>query len=513
MEGTPPPAAGPMRASIAVGPQAPGLGRALRGPRPRLGSSGRVGPWRSSRNPARPRLGDRWCGRRIAKLRTERKRRRRAVAEARTEVERLRSAASDGIEPEMLVAGLEGQVPVALLPVRLETRFTADATGLRIRIFPEPIHEDHHEPELTAAERQAAEDYWRARWAAGENAEQARAAWRHLTSGVPAPRARWLVDATTPTNLGRLGQGRPAFPEIPERPAPWTRAARAELLPERWVALGYRAGQEVLRAWGATVSEQLAMGPAPDLDPSGEAPVGDDEPADRRRAALADGLRRGAAKRHGDHGDRRRHERRRPWPRAWTRSWCWASTGRAAPRRPPKSLDAQLAAKRASDGLSFIAAGTPTNNTGESPAGDDAAAALDPFDPTPATGPQSAGRRAERALGLQGRSVLRRAPGAGALDDDAARHMANVLWPTTWGYFLDQIMEPLVNDGAEAGARAHFRRYVRGPRPAPHDPRRSPALRAAAGRRSRGLAGRRPDRSGDRQPRARTPACCGSAPS
>ena len=143
----------------------------------------------------------------------------------------------------MLVAGLEGQVPVAMLPVRLETRFTADAKALRIRIFPEPIHEDHHEPELTAAERQAAEGYWRpaglpARTSAG-------------TGGLASPdrrrarpRACWLVDASTPSNLARLGQGRPRFPDLPERPAPWTRAARAELLPERWVALGYRAGQE-----------------------------------------------------------------------------------------------------------------------------------------------------------------------------------------------------------------------------------------------------------------------------
>ena len=34
--------------------------------------------------------------------------------------------------------------------------------------------------------------------------------------------------------------------------------------------------------------------------------------------------------------------------------------------------------------------------------------------------------------------------------------MAHVLWPTTWGYFLDQIMQPLVDDGAEAAVRTHF---------------------------------------------------------
>ena len=67
------------------------------------------------------------------------------------------------------------------------------------------------------------------------------------------------------------------------------------------------------------------------------------------------------------------------------------------PEAAAGALNAQLTAKRASDGSAFMAAGTPTNNTGEAPAGDDAAAALDPFDAAPPAGPESAGRRAERA--------------------------------------------------------------------------------------------------------------------
>src|SRR5262249_31923462 len=42
--------------------------------------------------------------------------------------------------------------PLALLPVRLETRFAGgpgSATTLRIRVYPDDIHADSHEPELT----------------------------------------------------------------------------------------------------------------------------------------------------------------------------------------------------------------------------------------------------------------------------------------------------------------------------------------------------------------------------
>ena len=49
-----------------------------------------------------------------------------------------------------------GDLPLVLLPVRLETRFFTLADGsteLRVRVFPDKIHLDSHEPELTADEQ------------------------------------------------------------------------------------------------------------------------------------------------------------------------------------------------------------------------------------------------------------------------------------------------------------------------------------------------------------------------
>jgi hypothetical protein len=45
--------------------------------------------------------------------------------------------------------------PVVLFPVRLETRFFVQADGgseLRVRVYPDNVHIDSHEPELTAEE-------------------------------------------------------------------------------------------------------------------------------------------------------------------------------------------------------------------------------------------------------------------------------------------------------------------------------------------------------------------------
>ena len=392
-----------------------------------------------------------------------------AVEAARAEVQRLRDAAA-ATGPEALVAGLDGQVPVALLPVRLETRFAADRSNLRIRVYPEPIHKDDHEPELTDAELAAGQEYWRTRWGAATDAELARAAWQRIAARSRPPRARWIVTATTPENVAELGRGEPRFADVARKAEPWTRAAHAALLPERWVALGYRRDEEVLRAWGATIAERVAMGPQPGPEEPAAPPPPDGEPA------LDDGLRWLVD-----------YDRALADGMAITVADAEVAGGLAAgldelivvgvdwsldPASGATALGDRLASAAGSDGLSFMAAGTPTNNTaaGAAGAGNDAAreaALLDPFDAPPPPGADAAGSRAERALGLAAGSALTAAPGATARDDPAARHMANALWPTTWGYFLDQLMRPLVSDAASAVAREHFRDHVRGRGPLP----------------------------------------------
>ena len=58
-------------------------------------------------------------------------------------------------------------LPLALLPVRIETAYlpstsVAGGTDLVVRVYPDDIHVDTHEPELTSAELAAGTAYWRA---------------------------------------------------------------------------------------------------------------------------------------------------------------------------------------------------------------------------------------------------------------------------------------------------------------------------------------------------------------
>ncbi|TSD09197.1 hypothetical protein DP107_16865 [Haloglomus irregulare] len=107
---------------------------------------------------------------------------------------------------------LLGEEPVALLPVRLETRFVSPNDGpgderynrteptaseLRIRVYPDQVHIDSHEPELTADEETWAENFWATVWFACHASQPATAT---LTRDRRAtePIDRTMVDTDAP---------------------------------------------------------------------------------------------------------------------------------------------------------------------------------------------------------------------------------------------------------------------------------------------------------------------------
>ena len=131
------------------------------------------------------------------------------------------------------------------------------------------------------------------------------------------------------------------------------------------------------------------MGPAPDLDPGGETPVGPDElPIDEELRWLVDydeALRTGMAITATD-GDMSAGTLADGLDALVVLGVDWSRDPEAA----AGALNAQLTAKRASDGSRFMAAGTPTNNTGEAPA----RATMPPPRSTPSTPRLRPARRA-----------------------------------------------------------------------------------------------------------------------
>ncbi len=170
--------------------------------------------------------------------------------------------------PDGLWAGLDPLVPIALLPVRLETRFgTRDAVQpdgttvplpvLRVRIYPDDVSVVSTSPGLDPVELASGTAFWAAHEAPPTAEEAAlpgalehrrRAAWEVLVRSAGRERASFVARSTAP--------GAPAPPARVDGPA------TARLLPDSWVIVGHRGGQRVLSAFVPRPPADLQVGPS-----------------------------------------------------------------------------------------------------------------------------------------------------------------------------------------------------------------------------------------------------------
>jgi hypothetical protein len=370
------------------------------------------------------------------------------------------------------VAALAGGVPIVLFPARLEARYVGDE--LRVRIFPDQIHVDAHEPELTASERDAGIAYWTARFASPKPATRTASPWTALCAALGPARAAWVVRALTPKNASQIGKiPTPLFPDTPLRPTDWARAARAVALPERWVVIGQLGGREVFRKWTNAVADPLDVTIAPDAD---AAPAPDDalplQPSARWLVDFDEAERVGMAVRIGAADVAGGQSLASGLDRLVVLGVDWT----LAPAKAAAAIRQLLGAHLHTDGLSALAPGTPTNVTaaarpGAPPASDALAAALDPEQhPSSSAVSGAAADRLLRALGSKPatKDLLTAIPGATSREQDVASHLANALWESSLGAYLTDFLSPLLADVAVAQVRDHVRRHVfpGGPLPA-----------------------------------------------
>jgi hypothetical protein len=363
---------------------------------------------------------------------------------------------------------LSTRYPIALLPVRIETRYADVAGGveLRVRIYPDTIHVDSHEPALTQGERAAHK-----RWS--ESGRDA-AAWRALCTAVGAARATYLASLSAA-----------AAAAAGKRDGAWTRAPLAAALPARWtvivtpeVALAAAAPIRI-RTTSAPVIAPLEVG----LSPDGPA-VADAERLELGRDAawiadFAEAERRGMAVRVA-----------LP-PAVATLPLTVAVLGLpddslgddAAAAAGAGALAGLIAAHRFTDGVDLLAVGTPTNHVGDA-APPWASIAADPdrrfaIDAGPARAADGDGTAADAlgaALGLGAAPFAHtdgaRGPARGAAEPDAGigeqrafdRDIAAaqaLVWPATLGYFLEQLTHGVVSADRQERARRLYVEHVR----------------------------------------------------
>jgi hypothetical protein len=381
---------------------------------------------------------------------------------------------ADDFAPQ--IAALIPGVPIVLLPVRLEARYFDSGKELRIRIFPDQIHADAHEPELTPVEREAGIAYWNAVFATPDRGTRTTNPWEGLCSVVSAQRAAWIVRALTPANVTQLGkEPTPTFPDSPSRTSEWGRAARASAMPKRWLVMGTSANldffdaptairfYQVFRKWSNEISPTLDLTVAPDFG----GPVADGalplQPSARWLTDFDEAERVGMAVRitaadctNGSPPDR-------GLARLQVFGVDWTQT----PEAGAESLRQLMHSHIYTDGLSTIDPGTPTNVTfasraGAPPSKDAWVDALDP-ETRPVTITGSDSDRLWRDLGIAPTpdDVLTAYPGAGGSDGVVTSHLINAIWESTLGLFGADVLTPLVNDSALSNTRSHARQFLR----------------------------------------------------
>jgi hypothetical protein len=353
------------------------------------------------------------------------------------------------------VSGIDPQIPITMLPVRIETQFagTSAAPRLLVRMYPDDVHVDHHDPRLTSGEVSAGKRYWTS-IRAGTTGDQA---WAQMLKDVGPTRAIWVCQALTPTNAS----GAPTFPNPAIVEGNAGIAATARALPAFFIVRVRCAGGERIvqgHAIPTTLQVGVSFGSAPPDSTPAPPPVEDDA-----TLVLDEGMR-------------------------WMVDFKAAEAiGMAvAVDLPPQTgfvqdvvavgvpaenadgaalITALIESHRFSDGAAFIPPGTPTNNLADSASGYSVTTVPAPGPlVSPADGSVAAALAAAWSIDPM---VLAPIDGAASLELDEARLMGRALFEATWGSYLRQQAQPGFDLSLLPQVYAHVTSFVRGGGPLP----------------------------------------------
>jgi hypothetical protein len=363
----------------------------------------------------------------------------------------------------------------------LEMKPQAKATGELILVVPAT-------KELTSQEKPPLAQYWEAIWKANGQSGLETAALNTLIGIVGIERAKELIKQFRPYNLTEKPQ--PAYsrqttsvhvsflylPEnedIAAKSQSWMKAAKVELLPERFVLLGYRKDpngwQKILNELSLPVQAPFSVSPDPNLDTDSQFPfdeygnlgVGDNL---RWMVDFDEAVQRGMGFRIN-----LTEQQAAGFDRLFVLGIRLGSDA-AQGKTELEALFKHHYFSRT--GFAFLSQGTPTNNTEESNAGysrvDDANASYDfvfkgqsQFTETEDWLTKRDGQWFAESLGLD-IEWLKQVPQAGGGDQCEARAMNAALWPATLGYFMDTLLQPVFNDDDIYYTRWFFNRFVSG---------------------------------------------------
>lgn len=381
---------------------------------------------------------------------------------------------------------LNPEIPIALFPVRLETRFRGKY--LLLRVYPDDIHIDDFEPRLSKQEKEDAERYRELR------DESPDAAWERLARRYGANRANWIIKNLDTEEV---------------RPDDEVHTAIARALPDRWYAqIFYRSKNSngtlntfvYDHTFGEPVKQDLAISPFFNTADDNEEATDDENFMDKlwngassnpdtpsnempldeiawifdfdKAVAVGMGTRIDLSKLSGTTIG---IAPVRPQDTSWhddfkiERVTVFGVRGSETGVYDASQLVEQLLSAQAhTEGLAFVPQGTPTNNTEDQKAGYASQDVTAPHQTdTSAPAPETNAKVLMDALGLGNDSILLRVAHSTLREQTDARHMNTALWRSTLGYYLQHQLRVGGVETLEQ-IRQHFIDYVRarGPLPA-----------------------------------------------
>ena len=424
------------------------------------------------------------------------------VASAKNNLQASISTLHQGQTLDSLVNQWDADVPLMMLPIRLQTRIVTTQNQaespsffmLLVRVYPDDIFIQTHEDLLTDDEVQAAKIYWsRIRLAEQPtvpNVQQIalkKEAWREVSTQFGGGRSLYISKRTTPLNridLGKLTTDSAIQYDaaaLTTKSKAWTEAAKTSLLPDRFQVMVYNNSVEGslphITQMGNLIPDTLQVGIDPLNDngsfkkKNGEILAGDDVKwmtdfveAERVGMGIKVPLPMSFFPAHT-----LRHPQLRA---AYLRGLGISRIVVVGVLNSADKVHSSVLVKKlfenhlySSKGLSFLKKGTPTNNTDE----ENSAWSIynDPlsinyYDGYKAFSDEDSicdGVKLAKALGVL-KSVFQAVPNAEKQDNMVAQQMNRAIYPATIGHYFDNLMAGVVTNQAEL--KSFFNAYVVG---------------------------------------------------
>ncbi|MGD9702223.1 MAG: hypothetical protein AB7Q42_13615 [Acidimicrobiia bacterium] len=335
------------------------------------------------------------------------------------------------------------------------------------------------EAALPAAELAAVTPFWQETWRADGDAARIAAARAALDAAVGSQRAEELAATTVPANVSsplatgftkddvEVSVAVVVLPPTGTKQNEWAQAPRANVLPDRFVFIGYETADDPspVVVLGRPVPSPLQLGPDPTAeeaeqlrhDENGDLIVPDEllwmSDFDR---AVEVGM--------GIVVDLTRAQAQRGFHRVLVVGLRLNADEHAA-QSELETLLQHHSYRRT--GLAIVPQGTPTNNTEQVGSGrllDDPDASFDDlradqFTPDSRWLDKRDGQWLAEYLGVDPELFLH-THAAGGHDQASARAMTTALWPATLGYWMETMMTPVFTTGAIEATRDFVTRFV-----------------------------------------------------